>query len=437
MRFQKFIIRFALLCSVTITILVIAKIHASTLGDYDLTSSNRFSWIIFYSLLCYVTAYSFGLPDQPTWSERLKATFASAVFSGLFISTIQVIAGNIFLPRFVIAMSIPGLFLTLNIVSLISTTLTKTAAQRERVLLIMHDQDAAMIKKDIAFHSEIPCVIKRHISLGDPHLLKNINDFIADDFITLIVLDNDAAKDPTLIEEVTRLHSQGVRIRSQLTFYNDWIGKIPVRQLGETAMLFDVREIHHVGYSRVSRMLDISVSALGCLLLLIVTPFVILGNSLGNTGPLLYAQERIGKNQVPFRIYKFRSMKPGNSVGEWTKENDIRITKFGRFLRLSHLDELPQVVNILRGELSLVGPRPEQAHYVNQLSKTIPYYQSRHLVRPGLTGWAQVNYPYGADEIDAFEKLQYEFWYLHHQSMWLDLRIVARTFRHVIGFMGR
>ena len=244
-------------------------------------------------------------------------------------------------------------------------------------------------------------------------------------------------RNTAIIEAITPLHSQGVRVRSQLAFYNQWLGKVPVRELGETALLFDVREIHHVGYSRVSRMLDISIAGLGLIALIVVTPFVFLGNFLGNRGPLLYAQERVGKGQKSFRILKFRSMIPGSSVGEWTKKNDSRITTFGKFLRLSHLDELPQVLNILRGDLSIVGPRPEQAHYVNQLANTIPYYQSRHLVRPGLTGWAQVNYPYGADEIDAFEKLQYEFWYLQNQSMWLDLQIIARTFRHVLGFKGR
>jgi lipopolysaccharide/colanic/teichoic acid biosynthesis glycosyltransferase len=130
-------------------------------------------------------------------------------------------------------------------------------------------------------------------------------------------------------------------------------------------------------------------------------------------------------------------MRPGSSNGEWTQQNDSRVTAFGRFLRGSHLDELPQVLNIFRGELSIVGPRPEQPQYVSKLAEAIPYYTSRHLVRPGLTGWAQVNYPYGADEIDAFEKLQFEFWYLQHQSLTVDLRIIARTFRHVLGFKGR
>jgi lipopolysaccharide/colanic/teichoic acid biosynthesis glycosyltransferase len=252
-----------------------------------------------------------------------------------------------------------------------------------------------------------------------------------------VVLDNDAVRDSEIIELITPIHSRGVRVRTQLTFYNDWVGKVPVRELGETALLFDVREIHHIGYSRISRLVDISISLLGLVVLAIATPIVLLGNLLGNRGPLLFGQERVGKGQELFRILKFRSMVPGQSVGEWTKKNDVRITKFGKFLRLSHIDELPQVINILKGDLSIVGPRPEQPHYVKQLAQSIPYYQSRHLVRPGLTGWAQVNYPYGADEIDAFEKLQYEFWYLQHQSMWLDLRIIARTFRHVLGFKGR
>ena len=128
---------------------------------------------------------------------------------------------------------------------------------------------------------------------------------------------------------------------------------------------------------------------------------------------------------------------PGGTSTDWTTTDDPRITRFGRLLRKTHLDELPQVFNILKGDLSLIGPRPEQPRYVEALSETIPFYGSRHLVRPGLTGWAQVNYPYGADEIDAYEKLQYDFWYLKHQRVLIDLKIIARTVRHVLGFRGR
>jgi lipopolysaccharide/colanic/teichoic acid biosynthesis glycosyltransferase len=146
---------------------------------------------------------------------------------------------------------------------------------------------------------------------------------------------------------------------------------------------------------------------------------------------------RVGRYASRFTIYKFRTMRPGDAAGTWTSPNDPRITPFGRMLRRTHLDELPQAINLLKGDLSLVGPRPEQVHYVEELSEKIPFYGLRHLVRPGITGWAQVKYDYGASELDAMEKLQYEFYYLRHQGLGLDARIVGRTLRSVVGRGGR
>ena len=437
MRFFSIATRLILFGLILSIFLAIGKVHATYFGDYDLTSSPRFGWIVTYSIICYVVAYSFGLPDQRLWPTRIKASLVSALASALVIASLQILVGEITIPRFVLTLSVPSLFLLFTISSLLITSLNQTAAQSERLLLICSDADKTIIESDLAFHSEVPCFVAKHLTVETARDTTNFPQTILDHGITLIVLGNDALKDPDIISSVTSAHSSGVRIRTQIAFYNDWVGKIPVRELGEAALLFDVREVHHVGYSRVSRLLDIGVASIGFLVLIIATPIVLIGNFLGNKGPLLYSQDRVGKGQTAFRILKFRSMSPGGLVSEWTKADDSRITRFGKFLRLSHLDELPQVINILRGDLSIVGPRPEQLHYVDQLSSTIPYYQSRHLVRPGLTGWAQVNYPYGADEIDAFEKLQYEFWYLQHQSMLLDLRIIARTFRHVLGFKGR
>jgi lipopolysaccharide/colanic/teichoic acid biosynthesis glycosyltransferase len=130
-------------------------------------------------------------------------------------------------------------------------------------------------------------------------------------------------------------------------------------------------------------------------------------------------------------------MRPDRGGSDWTSEGDPRITPFGAWLRVTHLDELPQVLNILRGDLAVVGPRPEQPQYVEELNGKIPFYRLRHLVRPGLTGWAQVKYPYGSSELDALEKLQYEFFYLRHQSLTFDLRIIGRTLRAVMGRAGR
>jgi lipopolysaccharide/colanic/teichoic acid biosynthesis glycosyltransferase len=220
-------------------------------------------------------------------------------------------------------------------------------------------------------------------------------------------------------------------------FYDDWLGKLPLSELERASLLFDIRELHGPRYVRVKRMLDVAVGVVGLLPLALVLPAVLVGNAIGNRGPLLYRQERIGKQGVCFTILKFRTMRDDPGTSTWTARGDARVTPFGRLLRTSHLDELPQVVNILRGDLSLVGPRPEQPRYVAELTEKLPFYDMRHLVRPGLTGWAQVKYGYAGDESDALEKLQYEFWYLRHQSLSLDARVVGRTVRSVVRRGGR
>jgi lipopolysaccharide/colanic/teichoic acid biosynthesis glycosyltransferase len=163
---------------------------------------------------------------------------------------------------------------------------------------------------------------------------------------------------------------------------------------------------------------------------------VFVGNLLGNRGPLWYRQRRVGRDGDEFTIWKFRTMRPG-SGSEWTDLDDVRVTPFGRLLRRSHLDELPQVLNILRGDLSIVGPRPEQPQYVEELRDKIPFYDLRHIVRPGLTGWAQVKFGYAGDAGDTLEKLQCDFFYLERQTLNLDVRIVARTVRDVCRAGGR
>lgn len=419
------------------SVLAIGKVHATFIGNYDLTESSRFAWILTYSATCSLLAYSFGLPEQGVVGNRWKSALAASASSCLLFIGVQTVIAQIVFPRFLLALSIPVVFATLFIWSSLIVRFARIAADRERVLLIFDVIDSATVRSDVDFHTELPCVIAAVLNDTSQVTSDELMDLCETHTISLIVLSDEARNNAAVFEAVTRAHESGVRVRSLLDFYNQWLGKVPVRELPATALLFDVRELHHVGYARASRLIDLASASVGLVVLVIAIPFVLLGNTLGNRGPLFYSQDRIGRAGVGFRIHKFRSMRPGASNGEWTQRNDSRVTAFGRFLRASHLDELPQVLNILRGDLSIVGPRPEQPQYVEHLAKTIPYYNSRHLVRPGLTGWAQVNYPYGADEIDAFEKLQYEFWYLQHQSLTTDLRIIARTFRHVLGFKGQ
>ncbi|GJM39257.1 MAG: hypothetical protein DHS20C19_26240 [Acidimicrobiales bacterium] len=257
----------------------------------------------------------------------------------------------------------------------------------------------------------------------------------------MVVLDRDAQACQPIVDQVALLHEQGTRVRTLSLFYEQWLGKFPIGELERVSLMFDIGEVHRLRYGRLKRLMDLSVATLLLPLLAVAIPVVALVNLLGNRGPLLFHQDRVGKGGKVFRIHKFRTMvpelDPPTDWSPWTDVEDSRVTPFGAFLRATHVDELPQLFNILKGELSLVGPRPEQPHYVDQLAAKLPYYQLRHLVQPGLTGWAQVKFRYARSEADALEKLQYEFYYLRRQSLAVDLRILARTARTIVPMGDR
>jgi exopolysaccharide biosynthesis polyprenyl glycosylphosphotransferase len=187
------------------------------------------------------------------------------------------------------------------------------------------------------------------------------------------------------------------------------------------------------------RGLDIFASLTLLLLTLPLMLVVALAIKLDSRGPVFYRQERVGRHNCSFRILKFRSMtvdaeKPGAAV--WAAVGDSRVTRVGRFIRLTRIDEIPQAINILRGDMAFVGPRPERPVFVAQLCAAIPHYAERAAVRPGLTGWAQVKYSYGASIEDARNKLSYDLWYIQERSLWLDLRIILATVRVVLRQAG-
>ena len=256
--------------------------------------------------------------------------------------------------------------------------------------------------------------------------------------MTLIVLGAGALDDDRLLSAVEQQHRRGVRVRTMEQFYEQWMGKLPLWSLQRSALLTDVTTIHELGFGRVKRAMDLVFGVVGLVPLLLAIPFVWVGNLFGNRGPLFYVQPRVGLNNEVFRIHKFRTMRPdADAITHWTSENDPRITRFGTVLRRAHLDELPQMLDMLRGTLSLVGPRPEQPHYVAQLDEALPFYATRHVVKPGLTGWAQVKFRYSASEHDTREKLQYDLYYIRNQSLVLDLKIIKRTITQVLFGGGR
>ncbi|MCL4157794.1 UNVERIFIED_CONTAM: hypothetical protein GTU68_026167 [Idotea baltica] len=174
------------------------------------------------------------------------------------------------------------------------------------------------------------------------------------------------------------------------------------------------------------------------MMLLVLWPFMIataIAVKLTSPGPALFSQERVGRDGVPFTLFKFRSMyvdAESRTGPVWAQEDDPRVTPAGRFIRKTRLDELPQLFNVLGGSMSLVGPRPEREVFVEELSQTIPYFRQRQIVKPGLTGWAQINYPYGNTVEDALQKLQYDLFYIKYQSLLFDLSILFNTTKTIL-----
>lgn len=188
---------------------------------------------------------------------------------------------------------------------------------------------------------------------------------------------------------------------------------------------------------RLKRLLDLGLAFALFVVTAPLLPLIALGIKISSKGPVLYLQERVGRNSQIFRLLKFRTMSVGaDTDSPWTVKNDPRVFTFGRFLRLTRLDELPQLVNVLRGDMSFVGPRPESLVLVKLYKSAIPYYNLRSAVRPGITGWAQINYPYGSSIEDAVEKLKYDLHYIQHLSLLFDIQIVLRTVRTVLGRQG-
>lgn len=431
-----------LYAGVLVVVFGLARIHADHIGHYPYTGSSRFAWTVIYAVVLSATAYGFGLPDVPRSKRAMLQASVGAAFTGAAaMSVIQLVAGDALLPRFVVfgsALLLPDWY---RICIRLAAGGRLRAEGRDRVAVIASDDEVVALEGELAALPERPASIVARMTPDDAARpdATPVAQRLAASSPSIVVLGRVALDMPAVIDQVSELHADGVRVRTMTMFYEQWLGKLPVWELERTSLLFDISELHRARYSRAKRMVDVPLALVGCLVLVVVLPAVALGNLLGNRGPLFYRQPRVGKGGAEFTIVKFRTMRAdpgGTSPNEWTTEDDPRITRFGRVLRRTHIDEMPQVVNILRGDLSVVGPRPEQPHYVEELSQKLPFYALRHLVRPGLTGWAQVNYGYAGDERDALEKLQYDFWYLRHQGLVVDLRIIGRTIRSVTGTRG-
>ncbi len=246
---------------------------------------------------------------------------------------------------------------------------------------------------------------------------------------------------PELFAALLRCRELGLRVTTMSTLYERLLGRVPIDHVGRDLQVV-VQMEDSAGerlYSVAKRGFDLIFALLGLAAMGLLLPFIALANALFSPGPLFYRQKRVGRTGHTFDLLKFRSMVP-NAEQEtgpvWASDRDPRVTPLGRLLRRTRLDELPQFLNILRGDMSLIGPRPERPEFVEQLESELPFYRARHAVRPGLTGWAQVRYTYGNCIQDARVKLEYDLYYVKHAGFYLDLLIMLQTIPVMLQFKG-
>jgi len=351
----------------------------------------------------------------------------------------------------------PGVFVTalgVFVVAVIAWRVTfnyiaRGAHLEERVLILGTGPTARMLARQIGSQQDFAYRLVGFVDEGEDHnfvrqhdILGNATDLerlVADRRIDRIVVGLSDRRGRLPIQALLRAKLSGVRVEDATTTYERLTGKILIDDLKPSWLVFSDGFRASRWTRSVKRMLDL---ALSMILAFLAAPLMMLtavAIRLDSRGPILYSQERVGENGRIFTVYKFRSMRTdAEQAGRpvWARAQDDRITRVGRFIRKTRLDELPQLWNVMRGDMSFVGPRPERPFFVEQLALEIPFYIQRHAVKPGLTGWAQVKYEYGSSVEDAMEKLRYDLYYIKHLSVFFDLTIVLDTVKVVLFGKG-
>jgi len=353
-----------------------------------------------------------------------------------------------------------GLFIVVVILVLwrgLFSALNRRPQFAERTMIFGDGPSASRLFQELDSRPELGVSIVGRISVTDnggyelnsePHSLTTTPDrTITDEELPaaiglqrvnriIVALDDRRGKLP--VELLLSMKGRGVIIQDGTEYYEQVTGKLPIESLRLGTLLFS-SGFHLSRFLRIyKRIASIGVSIVGLVLCLPLLPLVAVAIKLTSPGPLLYHQKRVGRDDVTFYCHKFRTMRAdaeADTGPTWAPDEDPRITRVGRFLRTTRLDEIPQLWNVLKGEMSLVGPRPERPEFIEWLKKEIPFYNLRHTVRPGITGWAQIRYKYGSSVEDAREKLRYDLFYIKNMSLGLDVLIFLDTVKTIL--LGR
>ena len=415
-------------------------------ADSYLTLNYENGWIkiLTVTICCILCSYYFDLYAPQRFGSRTEIYFRLLLVVGVmsFILAALIYAVPAFaIPNDVFLIGLAMLTLTLVIWRACYQWLMKQPVLRERVYVIgdgvqaQHVVNAIRSRSDLGMElvgwaGGVACGSNTHEAVSDQ--IRVLGNRVPVDRVILGLSDRRGAMP---VRELLDLRLNGIKIEDASSLLEKTEGKIELDGLHPSALLFAEGFKLNASFMFVRRVISFLVALTALLICLPVIPIVALLVKLTSPGPVFFRQERVGRKGEIFSVNKFRTMRQDAEAGTgavWAGKNDPRVTTIGRFLRKTRLDEIPQLWNVLKGDMGFVGPRPERPEFVQWLTEKIPYYNLRHIIRPGLTGWAQVRYQYGASLAETKVKLEYDLYYIKHMSLALDMFIMFETVKTVV-----
>jgi exopolysaccharide biosynthesis polyprenyl glycosylphosphotransferase len=443
--------------AVIISVVIALRIWALVAGE---SFTLDFVWPRSYWFLV-LTGLWLLLASANDFYELRISVSRTATFRALVLITLQMLVVYLLvfflspplaLPRLFILYYGVASFILIGVIRLFNPALAGWVSQGRRVLIVGTDWGAMTIIGVIGRHAHqayhiVGIIGEKEDILHDMSEIpvlgtgKDIARIVHLQQISELIVTSTRELSSETFQGVMDAYEAGVSIVPMPLLFERITGQVPVEHVSNNwavVLPIDGASLFNP-YPFIKRMLDVIASAIGMVVFLLILPFMALIIRLDSPGSIFYAQERTGLNGRIFRIYKFRSMRSdaeAKTGAVFSQKGDPRVTRVGRFMRKTRLDELPQIINILRGDMSIVGPRPERPEHIKRLTQKIPFYRTRLTIRPGLTGWAQVRYNYGSTDEDALIKLQYDLYYIRHQSLILDINIMVRTVGKVLKMSG-
>jgi exopolysaccharide biosynthesis polyprenyl glycosylphosphotransferase len=305
---------------------------------------------------------------------------------------------------------------------------------KKNVLVIGSGNEVEELEKFIFENPQMGYKVSFQIQDSQDLKAAFIDNVIKENSIDTVIIDHKSGSTGPLFDELYKHMSSGVEIVTLALAYEAILKKLPISEIRDFSLVSEMSRSRRI-YEAIKRPIEFFISLSLFVILFVPMILIYLLIKLTSKGPGIYKQIRVGQNEKEFILYKFRTMKANAEENgpEWSSAGDGRVTWVGKLLRYSHLDELPQLWNVLRGEASFVGPRPERPEFVKNLKEKIPYYEIKHIIKPGITGWAQVNFKYGSSVEDTLEKLQFDLFYIKNRSVTLDILIILKTIKMFVS----